>query len=47
MTKIFTFLVGQICCSALNSQAAQQRRPTDDAEIFAPHPPYPAISHAA
>jgi hypothetical protein len=28
MTKIFTFLVGQSCRSALNSWAAQQRRPT-------------------
>jgi hypothetical protein len=27
-TKIFAFLVGQSCCSALNSWAAQQRRPT-------------------
>jgi hypothetical protein len=34
MTKIFTFLVGQSCCSALNSWAAQQRRPTEDANIF-------------
>jgi hypothetical protein len=38
MTKIFTFLAGQSCCSALNSWAAQQRRPTEDVEIFVPHP---------
>jgi len=38
MTKIFTFLVGQSCCSALKSWAAQQRRPTDDVKIFVLHP---------
>jgi hypothetical protein len=30
MTKFFTFLVGQSCCSALKSWAARQRRPTKD-----------------
>jgi hypothetical protein len=34
MTKIFIFLVGQSCRSALNTWAAQQRRPTDDVKIF-------------
>ena len=34
MTKISTFLVGQSCRSALNSWAAQQRRPTEDVKIF-------------
>jgi hypothetical protein len=29
-TEFSTFLVGQSCCSALNSWAAQQRRPTED-----------------
>jgi len=38
MTKTFTFLVGQSCCSALNSRAAQQRRPTEYAKIFVLHP---------
>ena len=38
MTKIFTFLVGQSCRSALNSWAAQQRRPTEDVKIFVLHP---------
>jgi hypothetical protein len=37
-TKFFTCLVGQSCRSALNSWAAQQRRPTEDVEIFVPHP---------
>jgi hypothetical protein len=37
MTNIFTFLVGQSCRSALNSWAAQQRRPTEDGKIFGPH----------
>ena len=39
MTKIFTFLVGQSCRSALNSWAAQQRRPTDGVKIFVLYPP--------
>ena len=34
MTRIITFLVGQSCRSALNSWAAQQRRPTEDKKIF-------------
>jgi hypothetical protein len=38
MTKFFTFLVGQSCCSALKSWAARQRRPTKDAKIFVMHP---------
>jgi hypothetical protein len=38
MTRIFTFLVGQSCRSALNSWAAQQRRPTKDVKIFVLHP---------
>jgi len=38
MTKIFIFLVGQSCRSALNSWAAQQRRPTEDMKIFVLHP---------
>jgi hypothetical protein len=37
-TRIFTFLVGQSCRSALNSWAAQQRRPTDNLEIFEVRP---------
>jgi hypothetical protein len=32
--KIFACLVGQSCRSALNSWAAQQRRPTEDVKIF-------------
>jgi hypothetical protein len=39
MTKYFTFLVGQSCRSALNSWAAEQRRPTDEVKIFVLHPP--------
>ena len=38
-TKISAFPVGQSCCSALNSWAAQQRRPTEDTEIFDLRPP--------
>jgi hypothetical protein len=38
-TKIFTFQVGQSCRSALNSWAAQQRRPTGDMKILVLHPP--------
>jgi hypothetical protein len=38
MTKIFMFLVGQSCCSALNSWAAQQRRPTGVVKIFVLRP---------
>jgi len=38
MTKIFTFMVGQSCRSALNSWAAQQRRPTDDVKILVMRP---------
>jgi hypothetical protein len=38
MTKIFTFLVGQSCCSALKSWAARQRRPTKDMKIFVMRP---------
>ena len=38
MTKIFTFLAGQSCRSALNSWAAQQRRPAEDVEIFVLRP---------
>jgi hypothetical protein len=37
MTNIFTFLAGQSCCSALNSWAAQQRRPAEDAKILIMH----------
>jgi len=37
MTKIFAFLVGQSCHSALKSWAAQQRRPTKDVKIFVLH----------
>jgi len=37
MTKIFIFLVGQSCRSALNSWAAQQRRPTEDMKISVLH----------
>jgi hypothetical protein len=37
MTKIFTFLVGQSCRSALNSWAAQQHRPTDGVKILVMH----------
>jgi len=33
-TDFFTFPVGQSCCSALNSWAAQQRRPTEDTKNF-------------
>ena len=32
------FMVGQSCCSAMNSWAAQQRRPTGDAKNFVLHP---------
>jgi hypothetical protein len=38
MTKIFAFLVGQSCRSALNSWAAQQRRPAENMEIFVLRP---------
>jgi hypothetical protein len=38
MTKIFTFLVGQSCCSAVKSWAA--RRPAKDGKIFC-HAPKP------
>jgi hypothetical protein len=38
MTKIFTFVAGQSCRSALNSWAAQQRRPTEDVKVFVLHP---------
>jgi hypothetical protein len=38
MTKIFIFLVGQSCRSALNSWAAQQRRITEDMENLVLHP---------
>ena len=38
MTKIFAFLVGQSCCSALKSWAARQRRPTKDVKIFVMRP---------
>jgi hypothetical protein len=38
MNRIFTFLVGQSCRSALNSWAARQRRPTEDVKIFVLHP---------
>jgi hypothetical protein len=34
MTKISIFGAGQSCRSALNSWAAQQRRPPDEVEIF-------------
>ena len=34
MKKVFTFLVGQSCCSALKSWAARQRRPTKDVKII-------------
>jgi hypothetical protein len=34
MTKIFIFLAGQSCRSALNSWAAQQRRRTEDVKIL-------------
>ena len=37
-TEFFAFPVGQSCCSALNSWAAQQRRPTKDAKILVLHP---------
>jgi hypothetical protein len=37
MTQIFTLLVGQSCRSALNSLAAQQRRPTDNVKILVLH----------
>ena len=37
-TRIFSFPVGQSCRSALNSWAAQQRRPTDDVKIFVMRP---------
>ena len=47
MTEIFTFLVGQSCRSALNSWAAQQRRPTEDVKIFVLHPCIGAGEHAA
>jgi len=36
MTKFFTLLVGQSCCSALKSWAARQHRPAKDAKIFTP-----------
>ena len=39
MTKIFAFLVGQSCRSALISWAAQRRRPTEDVKFFVLHPP--------
>jgi len=42
MTKTFIFVVGQSCRSALNSWAAQQRRPTEDVKIFVLRPPQPA-----
>ena len=46
MTKIFTFLAGQSCRSALNSWAAQQRRPTEDMKVFVMRPPQgPASLH--
>ena len=38
MTRIFPIVVGQSCRSALNSWAAQQRRPTEDVKIFVLHP---------
>ena len=38
MTKIFTFLVGQSCRSALNSWAAQQRRPAEDTKLLVLRP---------
>ena len=38
MTKFFAFLVGQSCRSALNSWAAQQRRPTEDVKNSVLHP---------
>jgi hypothetical protein len=38
MTKIFPFLVGQSCRSALKSWAARQRRPTDDVKVFVLRP---------
>jgi hypothetical protein len=38
MTKIFIFLVGQSCRSALNSWAARQRRPAEDVQILVLHP---------
>jgi ferredoxin len=38
MTKIFTFVAGQCCCSALRSWAARQRRPTKDVKIFVMRP---------
>jgi hypothetical protein len=38
MTGIFTFLVGQSCRSALNSWAAQQRRPTENVRILVLRP---------
>ena len=34
MTKTFSSPVGQSCCSALNSWAARQRRPTEDMKAF-------------
>jgi hypothetical protein len=37
MTRIFTFVVGQSCRSAMNSWAAQQRRPTADVKISVLH----------
>jgi len=37
-TKFFAFPVGQSCRSALNSWAAQQRRPTEDTKNFVLRP---------
>jgi hypothetical protein len=37
-TKIFAIVVGQSCRSALNSWAAQQRRPTKDVKILVLRP---------
>jgi len=44
--KIFAIPAGQSCCSALNSRAAQQRRPTNDMENSAPssRPAMPALA---
>jgi len=36
--KIFTCLAGQSCRAALDSWAAQQRRPAEDLKILVPRP---------
>jgi hypothetical protein len=44
VSRTFTLLVGQSCRSALNSWAAQQRRPAEEATILVPHPCIPFLS---